>query len=301
METMGDSTPAAQRSFAGEFALFFVCLFIAVIIWLFTALSENYEQEINVGLSYVLPESQTTTIPLPQEAHLLVSSSGWQLVKEGFRHRAMSLDVSDLDDKPVLLTNNHLGLFTAGLPGNMHIVQVIPDTIDLHLEPLAERKVPIVLNADFMDRTDIVVDSIYIHPDSITIRGPKSLITDITYWSTEAIAGNGDSIIDGITPLPFPAVGSIRLSAILADWHAEIEAAIEANAYLTINTPTNHAVDVRIQYSSAAEVSSLIGAKDFNITFEKTADGTQYHIVARAKRRGLHTIGVYPAFIPITM
>lgn len=300
MDTVGDSTPAAQRSFAGEAVLFLVCVVVAITIWVFNALSETYEQEIDVRLSYTLPSTLTTTKPLPSKAGILVETSGWQLIRERFRVRALQLDISDLSKQELLLTNDHLALFASDMPSDMHVIQVHPDTLDLHLEPLVQKQVPVVLNAEFLDRTDMVTDSMYIHPDSIWVSGPESLLRDVAYWPTEVIRSDGDTIAEGITPLPFPAVGSVRISAIVVEWYAHMTAATNANAYMTISAPGGRAIDLRVQYSCIPAIAPQIGASDFNITFEKTGDGTQYHVVAHAKRKDVHTIGVFPPFISVT-
>lgn len=197
--------------------LFFACFAIAAILWLFTTLSGTFESTLSAELEYDLPETQTTTRPLPKTSSILVQTTGWQLIREQFNERSLRVDIGQVDDHELLITNNHLGIFIEHMPSDIKVMHVSPDTISLHLEKKVRKKVPIKLTATY-DNDQNRLDSLYLSPDSVIITGAKSIIQHIDYWPTEPVITYKDSIASGIAPLSEPGTRAITLSAVATSY-----------------------------------------------------------------------------------
>lgn len=189
------------------------CIGVSAVLWLFTTLSGQFESEVIVSLDYDLPADQTTTRKLPAEARLLVQTTGWQLIREGFNARSLQIDISDADAREAFITNNRKELFIADLPSDIEVLHISPDTILLHLEPLIRKKVPVFLTytEPFLP---LYIDSLSVFPDSIELIGPETALKNFDRWGTEPVATLADSSAQGIIPLHESVFPEVQLSAV---------------------------------------------------------------------------------------
>jgi len=194
------------------------CIGVSAVLWLFTTLSGQFESEVIVSLDYDLPADQTTTRKLPAEARLLVQTTGWQLIREGFNARSLHIDMSGADAREAFITNNRKELFIADLPSDIQVLHISPDTILLHLEPRITKMVPVYLTA-VNPELPVYFDSVSIVPDSVALTGPESVLRNILQWSTEPISPHADSATTGIVPLTESDYPEIQLSAVACRYY----------------------------------------------------------------------------------
>ncbi len=202
---------------------FLVSLFLAIIIWLFKSLSADYNSEIFVELQYEFPEKSTAVNQLPNHAVVFVTTSGWQLLREKFYKREVTLQYAQFDGEN-LITNDHRELFASDLPPAFNVVHISPDTIQFQIEGYITKRVPVQLVQNILFSPAFSVsDTIEIKPDSILISGPRSIVEAIQTWETEnVVSEHADSTLTGVIPLKDRGSKNIRLSAIVVSYRIPI-------------------------------------------------------------------------------
>lgn len=202
---------------------FLVSLFLAVIIWLFKSLSASYNNEIRVELQYEFPEKSIAVNPLPDHAVIFVTTTGWQLLREKFYKREVTIDFDKFDGNH-LITNDNRELFAADLPTAFTVVHISPDTIQFQIEGFISKRVPILINQKISFKPEYSIsDTIELEPDSILISGPQSVIDSIDVWETEPVVKTfADSLLTGVIPLRNRGKINIKLSAVVVSYRIPI-------------------------------------------------------------------------------
>ncbi|MFK7904497.1 MAG: CdaR family protein [Chitinophagales bacterium] len=180
---------------------FIACLCISCMIWLLSALSENYKTEVKVDIEFTnFPEDKILVQPPDSTLYLFVDASGSDLVKSlGFNRPTIHLDYQKHLNTNSLNTKSFINQFQEQLSG-LNIIDIKPDSIHLDLEQRLQKKVPIMLieNIKTAKRFELA-GQVLIEPDSVMIEGPQSIVDTIQYMRTEklelldvASTGNGE-------------------------------------------------------------------------------------------------------------
>lgn len=202
---------------------FLVSLFLAAIIWLFKSLSASYNNEIFVELHYKFPDKSIAVNPLPDHAVVFVTTTGWQLLREKFYNREVTINFEKFDGKH-LITNDNRELFAADLPSAFTVVHISPDTIQFKIEGFISKQIPVQINQKISFKSEYSIsDTIGLEPDSILISGPRSVIDAIDEWETEPVVKTfADSILTGVIPLKNRGNINITLSAVVVSYRIPI-------------------------------------------------------------------------------
>lgn len=240
------------------------CICVSAVLWLFTTLSGQFESAVSVSLQYDLPSNLTTTRKLPGEATLLVRTTGWQLIREEFRERALQIDISYANGHEAFITNQRKELFIADMPSDIEVVKIAPDTIWLHLEPRITKRVPVVLSMTEPE-LPLFIDSISISPDTIELTGPGSILRTIQQWSTELVFTRLDSAVTGIAPLLESRYPEIQLSAVACRYYLSEAEALQGTDSGFVNcAETGARIPVTMTYFARSAAAYRL--TDFGIT-----------------------------------
>jgi hypothetical protein len=224
VSSSGISGSSAARPKQGRKPMhFLVSLCIAVIIWLFKSLSAAYNSEIPVELQYEFPEKSTAVNPLPDRALIFVTTTGWQLLREKFYKRQVTIHFDQFEGNH-LITNDNRDLFASDLPPAFTVVHISPDTIQFQIEGYISKRVPVLLNQNISFKPAFMIsDTVKLLPDSILISGPRSTIDSIDSWKTEMLTrAEADSTLNGVIALESRGNKNISLSAIAVSFHIPI-------------------------------------------------------------------------------
>jgi YbbR domain-containing protein len=77
------------------------------------------------------------------------------------------------------------------MPFGVEVIQVVPATIALALEPAATREVPVVVDVDGEPAPGFVIGTITVDPKSVEVTGPESSVKAATEAVTETISVAG--------------------------------------------------------------------------------------------------------------
>ncbi|MBK7443733.1 MAG: hypothetical protein WAT43_01120 [Chitinophagales bacterium] len=273
------------------------------MLWLFNALSDEHEDEIYVNLTYELAPNKTNVNRLPSRAVLQVASTGWQLLREQFNTRSLTIDLADYKEDKTLLTNQHTKLFSDALPEDIRVNHIFPDTLDMHIATKLNKKIPVKVSFRGIAENNWLIDSVYYYPDSIIISGADNIVNKIKYWPTETITiYDIDSILKGVAILKPAPESNINISAIAVAYGIRVYKITSQVYALNITNPKNSEKQIAVQIE--CEIPSLhveeTSVTDFEVTLLPIAPKGTYAIKCTKFPDWAQNINVQPAFISVT-
>ncbi len=161
-----------------------LCVFAAGIFWLFNALNKNYTTTVSFPLAFDFDQSTFMPVrPLPLTVRINVTGIGWNLFR-----RSAGLKIPPLViplERPAEVSKIVGSTLPASFANQLEDFQinfVLTDTLYLAIEPIATRKLGLAAEIPdvFFRRGYVLVSDVEILPDSVTLEGPKPLVTGLS-------------------------------------------------------------------------------------------------------------------------
>ena len=168
-------------------ATLMTCIGIALIFWFFVKLSQNYETERKVAVTYQLPEGQAFVNLPPDEITATLAGSGWDLFYEFLFNRSPSIDfIAEQFPSGMIEPTQITNRIRREVVSEVKVTDTDEEFIVLEFQNQFEKTVPIRLeqNIEFVTGYDLK-KSFQIYPDSVKVTGPISLVRDLEFWPTE--------------------------------------------------------------------------------------------------------------------
>ena len=183
------SARASGRTLRSEWTTFAWCFVVASILWLFTALNEQYTSSITVGAKYIgYPTKKVFLQPLPEDFKVVITAKGWDLMSNYFRREAESItiDLNDYNKSDELITRTLQDKFALLMSQKITVGEVFPELISLVKDEKGAKKVPVRLIQDisYKDQYGLGGEITYT-PDSVVVTGPASIVKKIGHIDTE--------------------------------------------------------------------------------------------------------------------
>ncbi|MCS6808270.1 MAG: hypothetical protein RML40_06400 [Bacteroidota bacterium] len=183
----------SSRSFA--FVPLVVCVSLALSLWLYASMREEYTTVIDVPLEIRLPAGKTLETEVQTAIRVQVQGPGWQLISH-FLSSAVrcivylserQLAVRAEEPSSLLLSRQAL-VQAIQAPVGIKIQRVMTDSIPVLVGSTVEKRVPVrpVLYLQVREGF-ILAQSPTTVPDSITIRGSRTMLQRISHWNTAPI------------------------------------------------------------------------------------------------------------------
>lgn len=175
-------------------SVFLSCLLIAVFIWLFFALSNNYEYKVNSKLNFTNP-------PLHKAYHLLqedtvtlkVQGTGWQLLFSKLRLRSKVVNVSlkPLNASNFITISSQLEDISHQFGSDQKVISVFPDTLVFDFTQRITKRVPVKLLYKIGFKQAFGISgTIKLEPSTVIVTGAAEDIKDINSWRTDSLSLN---------------------------------------------------------------------------------------------------------------
>jgi YbbR domain-containing protein len=161
---------------------------LGLLIWLHVATDKHYTYELYLPVTEVALNDSLTLAARPPESLLVsVSGTGKQLLRKKWRDRGLRINASHLriGDHQITLGTDNTTL--AGASGIVMLDEVLaPTQIMLQVDQTIEKKTPVVGNF-LVEPADgfAIATPVKVRPDSVTVRGPKTVLADINQLTTE--------------------------------------------------------------------------------------------------------------------
>lgn len=170
------------RGWLGNLKVKLISLLSALFLWFYVVTDNHFNQILRVTLKLVnQPEDQIPVQPIPHEVKVRIRGTGKDLLSLTYREKRIEIDLQQAGKTGVFpLTLNML----KGVPEGSSIEPlgiVEPETVYVDLDRFASRKVPVRSDLTLVPLDGYMqVGSVRFEPDSILVRGPQSLVSQIS-------------------------------------------------------------------------------------------------------------------------
>lgn len=257
---------------------FGVAFLIALGLWIVVNLNRDFNVTLELPIQIAgISDDMIISSNVPDTILVGVTGEGWNLI-------------SIYNNPPRVLLNSQTGgeLNVAEQVRNqtsslneLNVLQVEPSFITIRTEPKEEKMVPLVSRVNINPRDQYgIVGDVDLTPDSIQVTGARSLIENITSWTTRELNLNDvNESINREIPLTDTENGLV-ISPLTANLSADIAEFTEAEVRVPIRTrnlPSGEAVtfnpssvtvlfDVPIdQYSMVEGTRPFIAYVDYSV------------------------------------
>lgn len=171
-------------------AAIFICLAISSIWWFYVTLTEEQTATIELPTRVVnLRADEALTQVPPDRVRVQVRGEGIQMLRLAISPPAV----------PINASGEEVNLRSAvGLDGQLDLINVFPQFIDLRKEPRVSRRIPVRLRADLqVPPTHDLIEPARVEPDSVVVSGAGSIVDSLRFWPTDSVVVSNatDSLI----------------------------------------------------------------------------------------------------------
>lgn len=253
-------------------AILMICIGIALVFWILVKLSQVYRVWKPASLHVNVPKEMAFTKMPPNNLMLRFEARGWDLLFNSHNLSRLALYYDMQEGNELIIPDGQLRsdiLENLSSP-RIKVVDVNYNELIFRLEKKMVRKVPIVLvkKIEFSEGFNYS-DTLSIHPDSITISGPASMVETITFWKTDSlILLNGKKNLDRSVSL-FPPPRELHLSQASTMVKVPIESFTEKSFFIPVeikNAPEHDSLSI---FPSSVNVSCVVGLSKYD---DLTAD-----------------------------
>ena len=169
--------------------LYLYCTGIALVFWVFLKLSKQYDSNVDVYLTYQIEENKSFISRPPAQVNVTINAKGWDLLSMNTVNKNKVYIETENRTSPVLTVSELKSIIgeTIGADKIIRSVFLESEMIDLSMDDRIRKRVPLTENFDlvFDNGYDLKQDSVVIIPDSVSLSGPASVLTEIDSWPLE--------------------------------------------------------------------------------------------------------------------
>ncbi|GEM_PF-6746652 len=199
-----------------EQIVWLICLGISLAFWLGVKLDQSYTTQIQVRITWQVPDSLAWTHPPPKTMYVEVKGRGWDLLAQSlWRSDPVLFFPLNARNTPTVSRPEIIAQIEAQIHPGLSIQRLEHDYLPISLEAKRIKKVPIYLQLKDISfaKGYYLTDSIKAIPDSARVEGPFSIIDPILQWPTEPISlHNIDGFQQITVQLQSPFLPVLRIS-----------------------------------------------------------------------------------------
>jgi len=177
-----------MKKLLDNFWLKITAIVLALLVWLHVATEKDYTYDLYLPVSEIsLNDSLTLASQPPGSVLVSVSGTGKALLRKKWRERGLRINASELrtGDHQVTLSPDNTTLVGAAIDHTL--VEILsPVRLTLHVDRLGSVTVPVVGNYEATAADGFAIaDPVIIRPDTVTVTGPQSVLSEIYQVPTE--------------------------------------------------------------------------------------------------------------------
>ena len=187
-EAKPDRTQQFRSFLKTDRAILLLCMVVALIFWLLIKLSDEFRTTRDIELSYIYPEGKTFVDKLPPQITATVKGIGWDLMGDHFAGRKYDvlLELQDLESQTID-RKQIVAAISNQLPASIQIEDVSLNYVNVLLDNVSNKKVPIILDKNIQPEMGFQIKSITTTPDSVLLNGPEMLVENHVDWKTQLL------------------------------------------------------------------------------------------------------------------
>jgi len=175
-------------------SVFFTCLVLAVLAWIFTTLSNVYNYAVQEVLTYKnAPQKRAFHSLQPDTVKATVQGTGWQMLFSSMNKESkpIAIDLATLENRNYVVLSSQLKQININKAITQQIISIDPDTLYFDFSNRLVKKVPVQLMLNLKYKKQFAVSgNIIIKPAHITVSGPIDRLKEISLWKTDSLDAN---------------------------------------------------------------------------------------------------------------
>lgn len=156
---------------------FLIFLTISFSVWFFGRLSEVYQSDIQLKVSYTeVPTNLFSAINNPKTLIVKVRAKGFALMRSQINKYHITLSMGNLESKSGIYhmsTENLINQIKSQLPAHLEFLSVNTSDINISLFELKSKKIPVNAMVNYGLMPDYIIEQVNVEPDSIVISGSE--------------------------------------------------------------------------------------------------------------------------------
>lgn len=235
--------------------IFIVSYIIALGLWFLVNLGREYNITVDIPVEVAsVPEGKALISSVQNEVEANVSGEGWMLLNISNNKPTLQADLESSADSDSIYTLNALESLRRQMINypNLTLQKVSPQEIQIPLDDLMKKKVPVVDNIEIDFRAQHkMIGKPRIIPDSVVITGAASKLRSINFWPTETVSlDEVRKSIDVTLELSQPSE-MVYLNRESVRYRADVEEFTEGEVRVRVRT-RNIPRDADVQYDPSA-------------------------------------------------
>jgi len=284
-----------SRAERRRFSVFFTCLLLAVVAWVFVTLSNNYTFPVKVALNFKNQPLRKAFYALQADTvNAMVGGTGWQKLFYNFtsENRSVNVDLKKLDTQNFLVLSSQLPQINQKTDKNQQIISFSPDTVYFDFTARKVKRVPVVLKSRINYQQQYArSDDISLKPEYVTISGPAVYIDSVSNWKTDSlIVKNTNASIRSRLKLLPPKENNVSIYPKTVDVNIPVDEFTEKILDIPIKLNNNKSYSKVMLFPKKARVTFMVSLKDYPDVntdfFEAVADLDDW------QKKGLATLRV---------
>lgn len=172
-----------------NFNSFFFFLFFAVVIWIFVQFSKQYNEIIDIPVSYVnIPPDKLLSPDNPSVLKLRMEENGFKIAWFSLFPPTLYIDVSksvEQDGKLLYFIDENRNEILSQLNIDFEDSQFVKDVLSIQFQQKEEKILPVISNIEVNFAAGYSsIETLSIQPDSVTVSGPRKLLDTLTRLTT---------------------------------------------------------------------------------------------------------------------
>lgn len=266
-------------------SLFFTCLGLAVLLWLFFALSNQYDYQIRTNVQYTNFPQNKAFHPLQSDTvSLNIKGTGWQLLfSKIINLNSVNVNLQKLSSRNYVTFSEQLSGINKQFISDQKVVSVSPDTLYFDFSSRTVKKVPVLLasNLRFKAQFGISAQPI-LNPAFVVLTGAKDDLAHIDYWVTDTLkALDVSSSLFAQVRLRKSNKANISIYPKVVDVRIPVDQFTEKTVDVPLNLLNSRPYDVKI-LPAKVKVTMLTALSNYNKStaesFEANLDLTTWKV-----------------------
>ena len=185
-----------SKSEQRKLSLFFTCLGMAILLWLFFALSNQYDYQIRTNVQYTNFPQNKAFHPLQSDTvSLNIKGTGWQLLFSRIVNlNSVSVNLQKLNSHNYVTFSEQITSLNKQFNSDQKVVSVSPDTLYFDFSSRTVKKVPVKLASNIGFKSQYGISGKpSVNPAYVVVTGAKEDLARITYWVTDTLRASAVS------------------------------------------------------------------------------------------------------------
>ena len=173
-------------------SVFFTCLSLAIIAWIFTTLSDPLPYKVKKVLTFKnAPQRRAFHSLQPDTVDATIQGTGWQMLFSRLNsdNKPLTVDLRSLETRNyVVIDSTQLKQMNMGKDPANRVSSIDPDTLYFDFSNRLIKKVPVQLTMGVSYQKQFAVSgNITVRPAYVTVSGPIERLKQITSWKTDSL------------------------------------------------------------------------------------------------------------------